>query len=554
MERPSASEIRAAAGADPRAARRRRRGSSRPTSDARARSARRRGRGLRDAADMRHGGFGGAPKFPPASALELLLARGEHATSSSSRSTRWPHGGIYDQVGGGFARYSVDDAGSSPTSRRCSTTTRCSPAPTCTAGRRSGTSAGARSASETLDWALREMRGPEGGFYSALDADSEGEEGSFYVWTPDQIREVLAATGPHADEVIAYYGVTEAGNFEGAQHPPPPGRPGGRPPEGLRRRPRARSTSARRSGSGRASTTSGCLVERADDRRARRRRRRARPRRLPRRRAALRRVRVTRDARRATAACCAPGRTARRASTPTSRTTRTWSRRCYALRGDFEPRWFDAARETADLMIELFADPERGGFFTTATTTSELIARRKDVDDHPIPSGNSSAAYGLLRLAALTGEHEYERHGAGVSGCSRPRRPSHPQAVAHLLRAMDFHFAPVKEVALVAPARATAGRAGGGRRARASARTSWSSPAARRADERPELDARAHRGRRPARRRTSASTSPAGARSPTRRSSRRCSPAVSSRGTSSRWPLGLARWSAPPRRGAIRVA
>src|SRR5204863_1112906 len=80
----------------------------------------------------------------------------------------------------------------------------------------------------------------------------------------------------------------------------------------------------------------------------------------------------------------------------------------------FEVRWFDAARELADLMIELFADPERGGFFTTARDHEELIARRKDVDDHPIPSGSSSAAYGLLRLAALTGEREYERQAVGV--------------------------------------------------------------------------------------------------------------------------------------------
>ncbi len=76
---------------------------------------------------------------------------------------------------------------------------------------------------ETLDWALREMRGPEGGFYSALDADSEGEEGRFYVWTPEEIREALAAAGleASADAVIEHYGVTEGGNFEGAQRPPP---------------------------------------------------------------------------------------------------------------------------------------------------------------------------------------------------------------------------------------------------------------------------------------------------------------------------------------------
>jgi uncharacterized protein YyaL (SSP411 family) len=117
----------------------------------------------------------------------------------------------------------------------------------------------------------------------------------------------------------------------------------------------------------------------------------------------------------------------------------------------FEVRWFDAARETADRMIELFADSERGGFFTTATDHERLIARRKDVDDHPIPSGNSSAAYGLLRLAALSGEREYERHAVGVFRLLGAPAARHPHALAHLLRAMDFHFASVKEVALVGP-------------------------------------------------------------------------------------------------------
>ena len=114
-------------------------------------------------------------------------------------------------------------------------------------------------------------------------------------------------------------------------------------------------------------------------------------------------------------------------------------------------RWFDAARETADRMIELFADSEHGGFFTTAHDHERLIARRKDVDDHPIPSGNSSAAYGLLRLAALTGEREYERHAVGVFRLLHRAAAGHPHGLAHLLRAMDFHLASVKEVALVAP-------------------------------------------------------------------------------------------------------
>ena len=100
-------------------------------------------------------------------------------------------------------------------------------------------------------------------------------------------------------------------------------------------------------------------------------------------------------------------------------------------------------------MIERFADPECGGFFTTSADHETLIARRKDVDDHPIPSGNSSAAYGLLRLAKLTGEHRYAEHAESVVRLFIGVAANHPQAVAHLLRAIDFHLSPVQEVALV---------------------------------------------------------------------------------------------------------
>jgi hypothetical protein len=102
-------------------------------------------------------------------------------------------------------------------------------------------------------------------------------------------------------------------------------------------------------------------------------------------------------------------------------------------------------------MIEGFADPERGGFFTTSADHAQLIARRKDIDDHPIPSGSSAAAYGLLRLAALTGERSYADRAESVFRLFARVARNHPQAVAHLLRAIDFHVSAVKEVALVAP-------------------------------------------------------------------------------------------------------
>ena len=146
----------------------------------------------------------------------------------------------------------------------------------------------------------------------------------------------------------------------------------------------------------------------------------------------------------------------------------------------FDPRWFDAARELADTIIARFSDADNGGFFATADDHEALIARRKDLEDNPIPSGASAAASGLLRLAALTGEHGYEEAALGVIRLLHGVAPEHPHAFGHLLQAMDFHFAAVKEVAIAGPdaaplervvrgalppARRPRRRAGGGRAA-----------------------------------------------------------------------------------------
>jgi uncharacterized protein YyaL (SSP411 family) len=115
----------------------------------------------------------------------------------------------------------------------------------------------------------------------------------------------------------------------------------------------------------------------------------------------------------------------------------------------FEQAWFERARSLAETMIARFGDEERGGFFSTSDDHEALIARRKDIGDHPIPSGNSAAALGLLRLAALTGERRYKQQAESVFRLFAKPAAQHPEAFAHLLRAIDFHLAPTKEVALV---------------------------------------------------------------------------------------------------------
>jgi uncharacterized protein YyaL (SSP411 family) len=404
-------------------------------------------RKLHELADMRHGGFGSAPKFPPASALEFLLARGvtdvvEKTLDAMAR------GGIYDQLGGGFARYSVDDVWLVPHFEKMLYDNALLARTYLHAWQVLGHDRYRRVCEETLVWALREMRGPEGGFHSALDADSEGEEGRFYVWTPDQIREALDDEGL-ADEVIAHYGVTEGGNFEGANILHVPGGANAATPGGLEEARRALYTHrSRRVWPGRddkrlcswnalmiaALAEAGAAIPCGDYLDA----------------AVTCAEFVWRDLR------DDRGRLLRTYKDGRAHLDAYLEDYAYLVEAlltlyeaTFDVRWFDAARETADRMIELFGDTERGGFFTTAHDHEKLVVRRKDVDDHPIPSGNSAAAFGLLRLAALTGEHEYERRAAGVFRLLHRAAGGHPQALAHLLRAMDFQFAAVKEVALV---------------------------------------------------------------------------------------------------------
>jgi uncharacterized protein len=400
---------------------------------------------LEQAADMERGGFGGAPKFPPASALELLLARGVNEPVERTLDAMMA-GGIYDQIGGGFARYSVDASWLVPHFEKMLYDNAQLARAYLHGWQALGHDRYRRVCEETLDWALREMLGPEGGFYSALDADSEGEEGRFYVWTPSELRTVL---GDRAEAIGAHYGVSEAGNFEGRNVLHLAGGASAPEPEGLAEARHALyEARSKREWPGlddkrlaswnalmlAALGEAGAVLGRGDY--------------LDAARACAEFVlRDLRDS---------GGRLLRTYKDGEGRLNAYLEDHAFLLdalltlyEATFEVRWFEAARELADTMIARFGDPERGGFYSTSEDHEQLIARRKEIGDHPIPSGNSAAALALLRLEALSGERSYGVRAEGVLRLFAKAAPRQPDAFAHLLRALDFQLAPTKEVALI---------------------------------------------------------------------------------------------------------
>jgi hypothetical protein len=401
--------------------------------------------------DRSHGGFGSAPKFPPASALEFLMMRmadpdQEHSAAESivvKTLTEMARGGIYDQVGGGFSRYSVDERWLVPHFEKMLYDNALLARSYLHGWQLTGDDQLKRICTETLDWALREMRAPEGGFYSALDADSEGEEGKFYVWDARELRELL---GADADLLTNHWGVDRGPNFEGRSILYVAGE---QIDPKLLERGRATLYEARSKrvwpalDDKRLTSWNALMVSALADAGAV----------------------LGRDDYIDAARDCAEFLTTRLRDSR-GRLLRTFKDDRASLNGyledyafaveallelyqaTFETRWFIEARRLADTMIEHFADPS-GGFFTTSDDHERLVARPKDIEDHPIPSGNSSAALGLLRLSAFTGEASYERRALGLFELLRPAAGRHPQAFGHLLQAIQVYLSPRREVAIV---------------------------------------------------------------------------------------------------------
>ena len=436
---------------------------------------------LVDNYDWENGGWGAAPKFPQPMAIEFLLRRSVHSPNGKEELKVAIHalksmarGGMYDVVGGGFSRYSVDQFWRVPHFEKMLYDNAQLARAYLHAWQITGDEFFKRIVVEILDFIEREMTHPDGGFYSSLDADSEGEEGKFYVWSLEEIREILKGDSEFFEGA---YGITARGNWEGkivlqrvlddtslaVRFKLDPETVPAKLAELHSKLLTARASRVRPGTDDKILTAwNGLMLATV---------------------AEAARYFVATDGNGEIASSLplvAPRndmyyRLATRNAEfllnslrpdPSGKLKRSWRDgkvtdevflEDYAAlilgllelyQTDFNNQWFSAAKDLADEMIELFNDPN-GGFFDTSKDSEALLLRPKDLQDNATPSGNALACEALLKLAALTDEGKYrdiaERSFALVSEMA----PRYPTAFARWLSAADFALGNVKQVAVV---------------------------------------------------------------------------------------------------------
>jgi uncharacterized protein YyaL (SSP411 family) len=415
---------------------------------------------LRGSFDPTWGGFGRAPKFPQPMTLEFLLRmalRGAPDALSMLTTTldRMASGGISDHLGGGFARYSTDATWLVPhfekmlydNAQLAQLYTR--------AWQVTRDQRYRRVATETLGYLVREMRHPDGGFFSSQDADSEGVEGKFFTWSWDELVDLVG------EGAAAAFGATPEGNWAGEA--------GAR--TNVLWRPQAEASG-------------GVDLEHARRALFEARERRVHPATDDKVLAGWNAMAIQAFAEAGSAfgddslldvAMTAASFVLSNLRTPEGRLLRSWRDgvaggpayaddhallasallSLFARTGDL--RWFLEARRLADDLIRLFADEERGGFFQTGIDVDPLVVRPKELYDNAVPSGNSVAAEVLQRLALLTGDRDLERLGVSAVRLVRDALGRAPTGFGHALQALDLSLGPTQEVAIVGqpePARA----------------------------------------------------------------------------------------------------
>ncbi len=403
--------------------------------------------------DSSRGGFGGAPKFPPSMVLEFLLRRRERTGGAAALRMAdgtleaMARGGMYDQLGGGFARYSVDAAWVVPHFEKMLYDNALLARVYAHSWRRGGSALARRVAAETCDWMVRELRTPEGGLAAALDADSEGEEGKFYSWTPGQLTAVLGRTdGEYAAET---FGVTGRGTFEHGlsvlqlrAEPGDAGRFAGVrhtlfAARDKRIRP-ARDDKVVAAWNGlaiAAMAETGLLLDRPDL------------------------VRAARDAAELLASVhLRDGRLLRTsrdgsvgASAGVLEDYAAVAEGFLALSGvTGEARWAQLAGQLLDTAAERFADGA-GGFYDTADDGETLLYRPADPADNATPSGTFAVAGALLSYAALTGSPRHREAAAAALGVLPAIASRYPRAAGWGMAVAEALLAGPSEIAIVGP-------------------------------------------------------------------------------------------------------
>jgi uncharacterized protein len=420
---------------------------------------------LEQAFDRDHGGFSGAPKFPHPDTIELLLRR--HASRGDAEPLeraaftlrKMAQGGIYDQVGGGFARYSVDAEWAIPHFEKMLYDNGWLLRVYADAWAATREPAFERVCMETAGWAMREMQSPEGGYYSSLDADSEGVEGKFYVWTVDEIRKLLLPAEFEVASVV--YGLDRPPNFEGAHW--------------------HLTVAHSIAEAARVMEISEGAVQSTLDA-ARQKLREARDRRVwPGRDekilASWNALMIGGMARAARAFGRADWLASARRALDFLRATLWKDGHLLAtykdgrahldaylddhayllaailemLQAEYRPEDLAWAAELGDILMERFHDPQAGGFFFTSHEHEKLIQRPKPGPDNATPSGNAVAAWALHRLAFLTGETRFSDAAAGTVALFWPQLERQPAAFGTLLAALEEQLQPPRTLIVTGP-------------------------------------------------------------------------------------------------------
>ncbi len=410
--------------------------------------------------DAEWGGFGGAPKFPSAMGLDAVLQIHRHTLDPdllrivTTSLDAMASGGIYDQLGGGFARYSVDRQWLVPHFEKMLYDNALLLRIYLHAWQATGEQRFRQIVEEIIDYVLRDLHHDMGGFYSAEDADSEGVEGRFYVWSDQKFRSVCEDAGVDAESAAQWWGVTEAGNFEGSNILNRPVRGDVIRPDSIEAA-RVALLAARNtrihpgldhkvltewnalflSSLAEAAAITGNADWKA---------------------AAVTNGEFLVDNLRRT-----DGRWMRSwqpgGSTDDGHASHLAYAQDYAALADAftrlseltgESRWIDHATQTADAMIDLFADAEHGGFFTTGSDAVELIKRPKDLTDNATPSAQSLAAVALLRLGAITGNGRYTNESTRILAMLDELVARHPTGFGHLLTAINLAATGITEVVI----------------------------------------------------------------------------------------------------------